>query len=118
LVAFGKVRLGASLHLAKISLHFPKLLCSSASIGTVVVAALAASAEGVLQTITATGRRIRSVTNAISRSRSLSAEWYSVVTFWLSNIALGFVATGAGDRAVGELDPTAQLCAAARLADA
>ena len=38
------------------------------TIGTVVVAALAASAEGVFPTITATGRRINSATRAGNRS--------------------------------------------------
>jgi hypothetical protein len=39
------------------------------TIGTIVVAALAAHAAGVLSTITATGRRINSATRAGSRSR-------------------------------------------------
>jgi hypothetical protein len=38
------------------------------TIGTVVVAALAASAEGVSTTITATGRRSKSATSAGNRS--------------------------------------------------
>ena len=43
------------------------------TIGTVVVAALAASAAGVFPTITATGRRIKSATRAGSRSALASA---------------------------------------------
>src|SRR5215470_5309020 len=55
------------------------------TIGVVVVAALAASAEGVVvATMTATWRRTRSAVKAGSRSFRPSAQRYSIVTFWPS----------------------------------
>jgi hypothetical protein len=54
------------------------------TIGTVEVAALATRATEAFPTITATGRRVKSLTRAVSLSRSFSAERYSVATFWPS----------------------------------
>ena len=56
------------------------------TIGIVVVAALAASAEGMppVVTITATWRRTRSAASAGSRSYRPSAQRYSIATFWPS----------------------------------
>ncbi len=54
------------------------------TIGTVAVAALAASAEVWFPTITATGRRINSAVSAGNRSGRLSAERNSIATLWPS----------------------------------
>src|SRR5262245_47328501 len=53
-------------------------------IGMVSVAVLATSAAGVLPTITATWRRTSSVAKPGSRSSWLSAQRYSIATFWPS----------------------------------
>src|SRR5262245_22402693 len=60
------------------------------TIGTVLVAALAASAESTFATITATGRPSNSVTNAGNRSGRSSADRYSTTTFWPSTKPASF----------------------------
>src|SRR5262245_49848603 len=54
------------------------------TIGTVVVTALATSADGVFPTIKTTCRRTKSATRTGNRSARFSAERYSISTFWPS----------------------------------
>ena len=72
------------------------------TIGTVVVAALAARAEGVLPTITATCRRSKVRHQSRQPIRLTSAERYSIATFWPSTKPVSFrpwrnAATRCGD---------------------
>src|SRR5262249_45754164 len=70
------------------------------TIGTVVFADFAASAEGVFPTIKATCWRTKSATRAGNRWSSCSAERYSTMTFWPSMKPTGHEVHSVSERGV------------------